>query len=77
MTLDSYLPGDETVNQDFRKIAETYFQNYIINWCEQNKVDEASREYIVKVLSDYSVFFFDSLMHNLADTEPMDRDLKN
>jgi hypothetical protein len=77
MTLDSYLPHDEAVNQDFRKIAETYFQNYIIDWCDQNKVDDASREYIIKVLSDYSVFFFDSLMHNLADAEPVDPDLKN
>ena len=77
MKFDSYTPSSETENTEFRKVAETYFNNYIVNWCNRNHVDAASREYMIRVLSDYSVFFFDSLMHDMTDSESLDNDLKN
>ncbi len=77
MNFDSYTPSSETENHEFRKVAETYFNNYIVNWCNRNHVDASSREHMIRVLSDYSVFFFDSLMHDIADAEPLDNDLKN
>jgi hypothetical protein len=77
MNFDSYIPSTDAENNEFRKVAETYFNNYIVNWCNRNNVDDASRERMIRVLSDYSVFFFDSLMHDMADAEPLDNDLKN
>lgn len=77
MNFDFYIPSNESEHNEFRKVAETYFNNYIVNWCNRNHIDAPSREQMIRVLSDYSVFFFDSLMHDIADSEPLDNDLKN
>ncbi|MBX7150249.1 hypothetical protein K1X84_01315 [bacterium] len=77
MPQEPFSMYNEGVNEDFRHIAETYFSNYIIDWCNQNHVDDRSREYIIKVLSDYSLFFFDSIMHDLIDSEPPEHEMKN
>jgi hypothetical protein len=73
--MDSFY--DEVVNEDFSEIAEMYFNNYLIDWCRSNHIDPHSQEHIKRVLSDYSAFFFDSLMHRISDGESSSEDLKN
>ncbi len=73
--MDAYY--DDVVNEDFQEIAEIYFNNYLIQWCQANHVDSRSQEHIKRVLSDYSAFFFDSLMHRMYDGEQGQDDLKN
>ncbi len=63
-------------NPEFRDVAEKYFHNYLIAWCEKNHIDPNSREQMIKVLYDYSNFFFDSLLHHENETLP-DHSLKN
>ena len=74
---DSYSSQNEPVNEDFRKIADTYFNNYILDWCNKNSIDDAARDHIRRVLSDYSLFFFDSIMHDLIDLDPGIDEIKN
>jgi len=72
--MDSYY--DDVVNEDFHEIAETYFSNYLESWCRANHVDSNSQEQIKRVLSDYSAFFFDSLMHRMYEGDSNADELK-
>ncbi len=77
MKFDSYTSPEGFIEEDFRKIAETYFQNYLQPWCDANHIDDSIKDYIKNVLADYSVFFFDSVMHEFSDVDGTDIELKN
>jgi hypothetical protein len=75
--LDSYINDKEISESDFKDIAEIYFNNYLTEWCDINHLDDQLRKRIVNVLTDYSAFFFDSIIHDLNDPTQVNDDLKN
>ena len=68
---------DENTDSEFNEIAEMYFQNYLEEWCQKNHIDDSSQAYIVDVLSNYSAFLFDALVHNISGRDNAKDELKN
>lgn len=73
---DSYGNEKDISESEFQDIAETYFRNYLTGWCDQNHLDDQLKKRIVRVLTDYSAFFFDSIVQDLNINPPYN-DLKN
>ena len=74
---ETYSSKIELDQSDFREVAEKYFQNYLAAWCDHHNIDPSSREYMLTVLSDYSNFFFDALMHSTTEGDGLSNELKN
>ena len=68
---------EENIDNEFNEIAEMYFQNYLEEWCSKNHIDDSSQSYIIDVLSDYSAFLFDALVHNISGRDNTKDELKN
>ncbi len=74
---DTYIKDQDIEESGFQEIAEMYFNNYLTAWCDLNHLDEGLKIQIVRVLTDYSSFFMDSIIHDLNDRIPDYDDLKN
>ncbi|MCB0834325.1 MAG: hypothetical protein KDC45_12740 [Bacteroidetes bacterium] len=77
IVIEGFSYSNPVESEEFRDVAEMYFNNYLLNWCTTHNIDSDTQKQMIRILADYSQFFFDSLMHQWSEEEGERDDLKN